>query len=421
MKRTSLLGIALILAPLYGCATVDTLNPFTTASATPTPVKTVPVEKRPLGAPADLETAIAQAQATRKNGDLASAARMLSQLVLLAPDDARVLSEYGKTLASLGRSDDAIAFLERAAELQPADWSLWSAMGVAYDQKANYLAAQNAYARALLARPGEPSVLNNDALSHMQAGDLDGAERLLRQVQPDAPEFPRIAENLALVQSLKAARPAAAALAPVAAAPALAAVMPPPPAPVPAPAAKPAPVEAPSSVQRIAPPLPPVAHIVSTALEAPRETPVSKEPSALDMLKANPSVRMQPVPKDDQAGPMPGSSAPRVLPAKPEAPAASTAATKASEITADSKPATSAHATGHSTIYVQAGSYNTESRAGEAAAALDRLGARVSSGSIDGRAVFRVRIGPFMNMQQASIAMDMAKTLGRSDLKVVTE
>src|SRR5262249_23014835 len=100
--------------------------------------------------PSDLETAIKQAQKSRKDGDFAAASKILSQLVLFAPDDPRVLAEYGKTLAAQGRSDDALAFLERAIQLQPSEWSFYSAQGVAYDQKGNYQAAMNSYNRALM-------------------------------------------------------------------------------------------------------------------------------------------------------------------------------------------------------------------------------------------------------------------------------
>src|SRR5260221_540110 len=101
----------------------------------------------------------------------------------------------------------SVAFLERALELQSKDWSLFSAQGVAYDQKGEYLAAQAAYGRALLLKPGDPTVLSNAALSHVQTGDLDGAEALLLQASPSSAEFPRIASNLALVRSLKNSRP----------------------------------------------------------------------------------------------------------------------------------------------------------------------------------------------------------------------
>src|SRR5512146_1068285 len=92
--------------------------------ATPiTPVQSAivaPTDALPGG---DLESAIKQAEAARKSGDLQGAAKTLAQLVLYAPDDPRVLAEYGKTLVAQGRSNDALAFLERAIQLQPSDWT----------------------------------------------------------------------------------------------------------------------------------------------------------------------------------------------------------------------------------------------------------------------------------------------------------
>ena len=208
MKRSTLAGLLVLLAPTAGCATF----PFSVFHASSVPASGAPAQASAPNAnakdlAADLESAIHDAQAQRRSGDLAGAAKSLSQLVLIAPDNARVLGEYGKNLAAQGRSDDALAFLERAIQLQPGDWTLYSAQGMAYDQKANYRAAQASYARALVLKPGEPTILNNAALSYMQAGDLDGAERLLRQAMPGTPDYPRIAENLALVQSLRAAQP----------------------------------------------------------------------------------------------------------------------------------------------------------------------------------------------------------------------
>src|SRR5450432_3925544 len=136
VKRTELLGIAVLLLPLGGCA----LNPLSSAASPTAIAKAAPAPdaKQQAGAPTDLESAVRSAQAARKAGDLTGATRILSQLVLVAPDDARVIGEYGKTLAAEGRSDDAIAFLERATQIDPGDWSLYSAEGVAYDQKGNY-------------------------------------------------------------------------------------------------------------------------------------------------------------------------------------------------------------------------------------------------------------------------------------------
>ncbi len=206
MKRATLVGILVLLAPTAGCATF----PFNILHASPMPASVATKAPKPnantTDGAANLDAAIRDAQALRKAGDLGGAAKSLSQLVLIAPDNAVVLGEYGKNLAAQGRSDDALAFLERAIELQAGDWTLYSAQGMAYDQKANYRAAQASYARALTLKPGEPTILNNAALSYMQAGDLDSAEKLLLQAPPGSPDYPRIAQNLALVQSLRAAQ-----------------------------------------------------------------------------------------------------------------------------------------------------------------------------------------------------------------------
>jgi Flp pilus assembly protein TadD len=161
--------------------------------------------------PSDLESAIVQAQTFRRAGDFDGATRTLSQLVLVAPDDPRVLGEYGKTLVAQGQTEDAIAFLSRAIELNPGEWSLYSAQGVAFDQAGNFGAANMAYQRALSLQPGEPSVLSNAGLSRMQAGDLANAEILLSQAIERGGANPRISRNLAMVRDLTAAQAAAQA------------------------------------------------------------------------------------------------------------------------------------------------------------------------------------------------------------------
>ncbi len=362
----------------------------------------------------DLDTAIEQAQAARKAGDLTTATKILSQLVIVTPDDARVLGEYGKTLAAQGRSDDALAFLERAIQLQPTDWSLYSAQGVAYDQKSSYPAAQIAYEHALSLKPGEPTVLNNAALSRMQAGDLEGAKRLLDQAAPGTAKYPRIAENMALVQNLMARN--------LQSKPAPVAEEKPQPAPAPAPVAVFKPEPAPAAVAaapapKPAAPQPAPAAPAATAelsapktIEPPKATP-APEATKLAELQKDPTVRMAPVPKDD--APAVATAAPKVIvPAKLAAEPASPPAPKANPRVAQNGPMT---------YYVQAGSYNSEDRAGKQAQTLDALGARVWPGTVSGKAVYRVRIGPFLDIKQANAAVDEAHTMGQTDLKIVSE
>ena len=459
MKPTKAFAIAVTLLPLYGCASVSASleGLFTPEPSMPLGVaKAAPDAKPLIDAPQNLEAALLEGQSARKNGDLNQAARVLSQLVLVAPDDARVVTEYGKTLAALGRSDDAVAFLERASQLAPADWSLYSALGVAYDQKGNYQAAQSYYDHALSLKPGDAGVLNNAALSHMQAGDLDGAEKLLHQVAPGTPDYPRIAQNLALLEKLKVAKavkqeaastpapeaesaPSTAPAVASAAAPVVSAVPPPPEvAQTPAPALRPstdvAMVGAPKQLITVGP------------LDAVPAQPSVKEPASVVVLRGEPALRSQPTPKLDAtparqeavektaASNTVAVSTPAAKPAStPSTPAAPKAAVESVAVpkipfapvtppTPAAKPAAPTHAAAVSgAYYVQAGAFFTPDRAEQSAMALDRLGARVMTGTSQGKPVFRVRIGPFRTAAQASTAKELAQGMGRTDLTIVSE
>jgi len=62
---------------------------------------------------------------------------------------------------------------------------------------------------ALALRPGNPGVLNNYALSRMQAGDLVAAHQLLTQASASGGADPKITRNMALLASLTPGQPAA--------------------------------------------------------------------------------------------------------------------------------------------------------------------------------------------------------------------
>ncbi len=193
----------------------------TVASLQPQTEKAAPGEK-----PATLNGEIASAHALRVKGEYAEAAKSFGQLMLVAPDEPQIVAEYGKTLLQQGRADDAMPFLRRALELQADDWSVYSAIGVAYDQLDDRAHARQAYMRALSLKPGAPQILNNMAVSRMLAGDLEGARRLF--VEASTSGDPKIAANLAILASMK--KPVAAAVTPPA---------PPHPAPLHTAAAKP--------------------------------------------------------------------------------------------------------------------------------------------------------------------------------------
>src|SRR5258706_8252404 len=150
----------------------------------------------------DVDAGLAQAQAERHGGDLNTASQTLARLMLSAPDDPFVLGEYGKTLIGEGRNGEALGFLERAVALRPGEWSFHSAKGVVYDLMGDHLEAQMAYDRALAVKPGDPTVLSNSAMSHMEMGDLDTAESLLVEASQNGGD-PRIKQNLTMIQAMK--------------------------------------------------------------------------------------------------------------------------------------------------------------------------------------------------------------------------
>ena len=443
-------ALSLALASVAADASAAGLFEFLTRSNEATPPTNVPesvarANYNPVpggksdNAPMDLNTALMKAQLSRKTGDFAEASKILSQLVLFAPDDSRVMGEYGKTLAAQGKSDDALAFLDRAIQIRPDDWTFYSAAGVAYDQKGLYPLAQENYARALQLKPGEPSVLNNAALSYMQVGDLDTAEQMIRQAAATSTDKSRIEYTIALVERAKASRPQRSA-------------------PIPAPVvSEPAP-QAPAVVASVAPapqppqatyipeppPAEPITNYDAPAIESsalpPLEEPIEDwvdvtpevaapeietSSTSLASLQSNPTVVMQAVPKDDLAGPVQQRA-----PAAPKPVAETPPARRQLSVSANPPLTTNAQVAQAApapkaelvhTYYVQAGAFATEERADKLAQSLDMMGARVSPTTVGGKSLYRVRIGPFKDAQQASDALDVAKSLGHTDVKVITE
>ena len=243
-------------------------------------------------APTDVDSGVRQAQLSRLAGRYDDAIHTLSQLMLVASDDPRVVGEYGKTLTEKGRAQEAVEFLTRATELQPRDWTLYSALGVAYDETGDQISAGRAYEHALALRPGEPAILNNYALSRMLASDPSMARQLISSAaSAGGSSDPKIARNIVLVNALAAQpAPAPVAQAPVAAAPK-------------ADVAVQIPVAAPKSI------------ITPAALPAVPAAP------------ANSQVVMQAVPADPLAGPVKSHPKPLAKPVTPDAPKAEDAKT----------------------------------------------------------------------------------------------
>ncbi len=288
MNRTAprLLALLLCATALAGCGTTDIAE----LTGGKTAAEAAKAQVADAGKPtSDLDSNVRQAQLLRIAGQYDQAVKILSQLMLVASDDARVLNEYGKTLAEEGRASEAVQFLSRATEIQANDWTTYSAMGVAYDQMGDQASARNAYEHALTLKPQEVSVLNNYALSRMLANDPEGARQLIaRAASQGGASDPKIARNIALLNEL-APSPVSVAAAPE---------------PKPAALASTKPTPEPQQ-QATAAPVLPVSSAPPTSAPRPLQQPQPQTATATPHpVTSTSTVVMQRVPVDPLAGPV---------------------------------------------------------------------------------------------------------------------
>lgn len=151
----------------------------------------------------DIPAAVSFARNLRMMGGAQQAVTLLKEVVVKAPDDAKVLSEYGKALTAVGRSSDALPFFARAVQISSSDWTAFSAYGVALDQTGNHKAAQSNYLTALDLSSNNPAVQSNLAMSYVLSGQISQGEAILRKLvaRPDATAQMR--QNLVLVETIK--------------------------------------------------------------------------------------------------------------------------------------------------------------------------------------------------------------------------
>lgn len=109
----------------------------------------------------------------------------------------------GIALSMLGRSDEAMARLLNAARLNPAAWRAWNALGVEYDRRKDWPAAEDAYARALDAANQDAAILNNRGYSRLLQGRLDEAVGDLVAALEQRPTLGAARTNLRLAMAMK--------------------------------------------------------------------------------------------------------------------------------------------------------------------------------------------------------------------------
>ena len=124
---------------------------------------------------ARLVIAIAQ----RLLNDTSAALSTLAALAAEQPNAAAVRYEYGRTLAAVGRGEDAVRELRRAVELQPSLPGAWRALGDHLMAMGDTAGADAAYAQHIRAAIRDPRLMR--AAAALCGNDIPVAESLLRE------------------------------------------------------------------------------------------------------------------------------------------------------------------------------------------------------------------------------------------------
>lgn len=143
------------------------------------------------------------AAALRLGGRTDQAVAVLEKGMVASQNDPEMSAAYGKALAANGNFDQALRVIRQTQQPDRPDWKLYSAEGAILDQQGNPAEARAAYQKALQIAPGEASIHNNLALSYLLAGDVANAEKTLRKAAALPGATSRIRQNLALVLGLQ--------------------------------------------------------------------------------------------------------------------------------------------------------------------------------------------------------------------------
>ena len=140
-------------------------------------------------APASLEAIVAAGYYRYyARGDFAGALTDLTAADRLMPNSSEIPYAMGLLERRLGRWDDAVAHLRRAAELDPRNSQLALNIGETYTLMRRFPEAQRAVERALALAPGSSPAHAQKVAVHLAMGDTAGARVAIRNASSAVPE-----------------------------------------------------------------------------------------------------------------------------------------------------------------------------------------------------------------------------------------
>ncbi|MBA5868752.1 MAG: tetratricopeptide repeat protein [Nitrospira sp. CR2.1] len=113
------------------------------------------------------------------------------------PTSAAALDGEGRSLASLGRWEEAEQAFRRAIVLNPQDWRAYAWLGIVAYAHERYPDALAAFHTACFLKPEHPGLLNNLGQTYVALGRYEDAIASFRLGDAHAPDHPRLTRNLA--------------------------------------------------------------------------------------------------------------------------------------------------------------------------------------------------------------------------------
>jgi predicted TPR repeat methyltransferase len=135
-----------------------------------------------------LDGAIELAIVLQKNGQLAGAADLFGHVLDRAPDHPRALHYAGVLAHQQGRSDEAVALIERSLGLEPGNADAHSNLGIVHQSAGRLDAAVEAYRRAIAVAPRHANAHSNLGVllrATGRPGDAEAEYRAAIALEPD--------------------------------------------------------------------------------------------------------------------------------------------------------------------------------------------------------------------------------------------
>ena len=139
-----------------------------------------------------------QAHEMHMAGKLAEAEQVYQKILSENPDDWSTLLFLGSLFLQTDRRGAAIALMQKAALMKPAEPTIWNNLGTAFRQSHFQSQAMSAYRRTLNLLPDDEDALNNMITLYVNEGEPDKAERWAKRGIEVSKDFYQLKWNYGL-------------------------------------------------------------------------------------------------------------------------------------------------------------------------------------------------------------------------------